>query len=137
MNFHLSNVNEFVTGKLAKRGQKTRRELGLEKFGLWLVRRPPCDDGSCRVCVWRVRPDGSTVDCVRRLALRLVFLFPSVGSDGSAVYSGQEASGQIMGVVFHGLDGPGSCFGVASDPVAGEVGVGFWWFRVGRFDVVF
>ena len=63
--------------------------------------------------------------CVRRLDLRFGFLFPSVGGDGRAVYSRQEASGQIMGVVFHGLDGPGSCFGVASDAVVGEVGVGF------------
>jgi hypothetical protein len=48
-----------------------------------------------------------------------------------------STSGQIVGVVFHRSYGPGSCFGVVSDAVAGVVGVGLWWFGVGRFDVLF
>jgi hypothetical protein len=31
----------------------------------------------------------------------------------------------------------GSCFDVAYDVVAGELGVGFWWFGVGRLDLIF
>lgn len=66
------------------------------------------------------------------------FFFPSVVDDGSReVYSGQEASSQIMGIALHGSYGCGSCFGVVSGAMVGEVGVGLWCFGVGHFNVIF